>query len=210
MSISSFVASLLIPAAFNTTPLEIPVNIAWPWLDAQQKIRKEISLYEACDRDRGQCVNENVAEWRDFIRSMKPEQTIKKLERVNAFFNARTWQDDRVRYGVKDHWASPIEFLAGTGDCEDYVIAKYTSLIELGFSPESLQVLILSPKNDDQAHAVLGVRVGKDLHILDNLASGLQSPEDYADRQLMFSMTAKKLWKHRPEIGDVSPTASTR
>ena len=57
-----------------------------------------------------------------------------RLEAINTWFNRRVIfrTDDNVG-GDADHWASPLELLAaGHGDCEDYVIAKYCSLIALG------------------------------------------------------------------------------
>ena len=50
------------------------------------------------------------------------------------FFNRRiVFRDDSEVWGQVDHWASPLELLdKGRGDCEDYAIAKYFSLLALG------------------------------------------------------------------------------
>ena len=41
--------------------------------------------------------------------------------------------DDMTQYGVVDLWASPLmAFSSNAGDCEDYAIAKYVALREIG------------------------------------------------------------------------------
>ena len=57
-----------------------------------------------------------------------------RLEPINAWFNRRViFRTDDAAWGESDHWASPLEVLqVGHGDCEDYAIAKYFSLIAAG------------------------------------------------------------------------------
>jgi predicted transglutaminase-like cysteine proteinase len=39
----------------------------------------------------------------------------------------------------EDYWSTPREFLiSGRGDCEDYAIIKYFTLIKLGFDERKL------------------------------------------------------------------------
>ena len=48
----------------------------------------------------------------------------------------------------KDYWATPIEFMGtGAGDCEDYAIAKYFSLINLGIPEDKLRIPTLHIEN---------------------------------------------------------------
>ncbi len=62
-----------------------------------------------------------------------------KLERVNTYLNGIVGKYDAHSYGAEDYWASRGEFLAqGGGDCEDYAIAKYFTLKDLGFSSSDM------------------------------------------------------------------------
>lgn len=67
----------------------------------------------------------------------------KKLAHVNTFFNKiNSEKDNRTDNG--DSWATRKEFLIrGKGDCEDYSIAKYFSLIELGVDKKCLYFAVV-------------------------------------------------------------------
>ena len=61
----------------------------------------------------------------------------------NFYLNQLLPQYDDVMQKQEDYWATPKEFLiAGYGDCEDYVIIKYFTLIKLGFDKNKLFLTI--------------------------------------------------------------------
>ena len=63
------------------------------------------------------------------LKKLETSDTKTKLEKVNDFFNAVKYGDDKDIYGIADYWASPYEFLArDKGDCEDDAIAKFFAL----------------------------------------------------------------------------------
>ena len=59
-------------------------------------------------------------------------------------------------------------FTGGEGDCEDYAIAKYVALRELGMKADDLRLLLVRDRAVGQDHAVLGVRHDGRWLILDN------------------------------------------
>ncbi len=62
-----------------------------------------------------------------------------KIQAVNRFFNQVPYRSDIKAWGKNDFWASRLEFLGkGMGDCEDYAVAKYLTLIQLGVPQEKL------------------------------------------------------------------------
>jgi predicted transglutaminase-like cysteine proteinase len=68
------------------------------------------------------------------------ELTIKKLNTVNTWVNYIKYKSDEKVYGVSDYWATMYEFVGkNMGDCEDYTIAKYYILKELGVDPNKLK-----------------------------------------------------------------------
>ena len=73
-------------------------------------------------------------------------------------------------YGRSDYWATPLEFFRRSGDCEDYVIAKYQSLRLLGWPPEALRLVVVQDVVRDLPHAVLAVYLDGAIYILDNLS----------------------------------------
>ncbi len=103
------------------------------------------------------------------INKLKNEDSeLVKINRVNQFFNKFKSVKDKKNYKKADYWATRKEFiLKGSGDCEDYVIAKYFTLIDLGISPNKLTPIL--GKYKKQPHLVLSYRSSKQSLILDNI-----------------------------------------
>ncbi len=130
-----------------------------------------------------------------------------RLEAVNAHFNRRiTFAEDTLVWQQADFWASPIETLAkGEGDCEDYAIAKYFSLVAAGVPVASLRLVYVratlaatqSLPARSMAHMVLayyGER-NEDPLILDNLVPDIRPASRRADLTPVFSFNSDGLWQ---------------
>lgn len=62
-----------------------------------------------------------------------------KLTMVNSFFNYTPYESDLKIWGENDYWSSRLEFIGVyRADCEDYVIAKYITLKDLGIESSKL------------------------------------------------------------------------
>ena len=91
---------------------------------------------------------------------------------------------DIINKQTSDYWQTPLEFLlCGYGDCEDYAIIKYVSLINLGFDPERLFLTIVEDQFSGKMHMVLSyfVQWGKAPLILDNLSFKILSMDKRVD-----------------------------
>ena len=90
------------------------------------------------------------------IRKLQNSTTEVKLEEINNFFNKIPYFTDMKVWGKKEYWATPLEFLAkAKGDCEDYVIAKYFSLLNLGVAYEKLYFSYVRSIHYTRPHMVL-------------------------------------------------------
>lgn len=70
-----------------------------------------------------------------------PVNDTSTLRFINDLFNRIPQVEDIVQWGITDYWASPAEFVAGNGgDCEDFVIAKYFALREIGIPAETMRL----------------------------------------------------------------------
>ena len=79
-----------------------------------------------------------------------------KLEKVNDFFNATPYFTDQEIWGVSDYWETRLEFIGkDKGDCEDFVIAKYFTLKELGVPTTKLYTTYVKSTKFQVAHMVL-------------------------------------------------------
>lgn len=122
-----------------------------------------------------------VEEWDSMLEASKDEPILNKLKNVNDFFNQITYKSDAITWGTKDYWATPFEFMGrGAGDCEDYAIAKYFSLIKLGVPDDKLRITYVSYRKTnssfEEAHMVLTYyhKVGVEPVVLDNINKTLQ------------------------------------
>lgn len=79
-----------------------------------------------------------------------------KMEKVNDFFNQTPYAPDKATWGVSDYWATRMEFIGkDRADCEDYVIAKYFTLKELGVPTSKLYMTYAKSLRYKTAHLVL-------------------------------------------------------
>lgn len=109
---------------------------------------------------------------------LKNAKLLKQLNVVNTWYNHIQYKSDKSTYGVSDYWATLYEFVGkGRGDCEDYTIAKYYTLKELGFNIKRLKFayVVYRTRNGKRInHMVLAyLKVAKpkstsDILILDN------------------------------------------
>lgn len=127
-----------------------------------------------------------------------------KIKKINAFFNAHiTFVSDKANWGEKDYWATPLESLGKSkGDCEDYSIAKYIFLRELGIPDEQLKLTYVrarigGPQSKvSQAHMVLSYYAtpSSEPLILDNLISDIHEGSRRVDLRPIFSFNSQGLW----------------
>lgn len=85
----------------------------------------------------------HLALWRAmYTQAARMSSDREKLALVDDFFNQNLrYAPDAEIYGVDDYWATPLEFLSkGVGDCEDFAMAKYLTLISLGVPQEKLRL----------------------------------------------------------------------
>ena len=127
-----------------------------------------------------------------------------KLEAINQFFNRRiVFASDAEVWGQTDYWASPLEMLGkGRGDCEDYVIGKYFSLIAAGVPVARLRLVYVratigGPGGEVMAHMVMAYYAmpGAEPLILDNLIGEIRPASRRADLEPVFSFNGEGLWQ---------------
>jgi predicted transglutaminase-like cysteine proteinase len=125
-----------------------------------------------------------------------------RLDPINTWFNRRiVFRADDLARGEADHWASPLELLAaGHGDCEDYAIAKYFSLLASGMPVGKLRLVYVRAQvagNEGQAHMVLAYypQPNAEPLILDNLVTSVRPASRRPDLTPVFSFNSEGLWQ---------------
>ena len=141
---------------------------------------------------------QRVISWQQLINESKNKSEDQQLVLVNNFFNRHVeFVDDIYHWQVKDYWATPLEFLAtGAGDCEDYSIAKYFTLRELGVSEQKLRLTYVKAIELGQAHMVLTYFPNPRSIplVLDNLINEIKPASKRRDLLPVYSFNGSGLW----------------
>ena len=137
--------------------------------------------------------------WQSMVQEgLRPDSSeLERLALVNTFFNKN------IRFGTdlevweqEDYWATPLETLGrGAGDCEDFAIAKYFSLVALGVPEPKLRFVYVRALLQQgqtlrvEPHMVLAYykSPGAEPLVLDNLASIIASASQRNDLTPVYS-----------------------
>lgn len=167
------------------------------WTGLIERQVNEQALYDGpCSARRfNRC---HLNEWRAMLKNVQALDRRAQIEAVNQFMNRAPYIVDPVNYRVSDYWATPLQFLTKDGDCEDYAIAKYISLRELGFPTELLRIVVLDDLNLGIAHAVLAVYLDGEAFILDNQISHVIAAAKIRHYRPIYSINEEYWWLHRP------------
>ena len=150
------------------------------------------------------------------IAGLAGQDEAPKLAAVNQFFNRRiVFASDAEVWGQVDYWASPLEMLGkGRGDCEDYVIGKYFSLLAAGVPMAKLRLVYVratigGPGGEVVAHMVLAhyATPGAEPSILDNLIGDIRPSSRRPDLEPVFSFNGEGLWQGVGTQSAGDPTA---
>ncbi|HPW07566.1 MAG TPA: transglutaminase-like cysteine peptidase [Burkholderiaceae bacterium] len=142
--------------------------------------------------------------WRNLVLTGGSGSEMERLSKVNEFFNRQvTFGEDSAIWGQADYWATPLETLGrGSGDCEDFVIAKYFTLRLVGVGPDKLRLIYVRARTGSaenvapQAHMVLAYYAqpeGEPL-VLDNLISDIRPASRRPDLTPVFSFNSQGIF----------------
>ena len=147
---------------------------------------------------------QRIRSWEQLLVLAATRDEREQIRMVNEFFNRHVvYQTDPELWGVADYWATPLETLGRAGgDCEDYAIAKYTSLRKLGIPDSRLQIFYVHARlgalssNAEEAHMVLGYYPNEDAEplILDNLITDVRPASRRNDLTPIFSFNSEGIW----------------
>jgi len=151
--------------------------------------------------DYGQKAGDTLKAWRQELDQLIGAAEGEKLRGINQFINgAFPFVSDLKHWNQVDYWATPFESIATQGgDCEDYVIAKYYSLRQLGVDTAKLRITYVKAIRLNQAHMVLTYFPQPDAIplVLDNLIGEILPASERTDLSPVYSFNAEGLWLER-------------
>lgn len=142
--------------------------------------------------------------WRNLVQTAGSAPELERLARVNEFFNRQIiFGEDTAIWGQVDYWATPLETLGrGSGDCEDFVTAKYFTLRLVGVGPDKLRLVYVRARTGSSdsvatlAHMVLAyyAQPDSDPLVLDNLISDIRPASRRPDLAPIFSFNGQGIF----------------
>jgi predicted transglutaminase-like cysteine proteinase len=188
---------------FNTVILIVVITVMamLSLLNAQQisQLNKE-QIVEVLTKNYGERAGKRGAAWFNLIHQSSPLEEINQLIRVNHFFNLLYFIEDNKLWGESNYWAKPIEFIgANGGDCEDFAIAKYFTLLELGIPDEKIRITMVKAMTLNQYHMILAYYAtpGSVPLILDNINGKITPASERKDLIPVYSFNGKQLWLNK-------------
>src|ERR1700676_209671 len=140
------------------------------WLDVERQLDDERVQLALCDGDRERCVSPAALRFLAIVDNAKALEGRARLGEINRAINLAIHpMSDLAQYGEIDVWSSPlVTFTTGSGDCEDYAIAKFVALRQAGILPQDLRIVIMHDTIRGEDHAVAAARLDGHWLMLDN------------------------------------------
>jgi predicted transglutaminase-like cysteine proteinase len=165
---------------------------------------KPTALSTLVARNFGALAQGRFDQWVGLLHQLRGEALETQLGRVNMFWNVSLdQQEDSVVWHMEDYWATPLESLGkGAGDCEDFVIGKYFSLLWLGVAPNQLRLIYVNARVNTAGrpqvipHMVLGYYpspMSQPL-ILDSLVNKIVAGDERPDLKPVFSFNGDGIY----------------
>lgn len=143
--------------------------------------------YDAC----------HYPDWVKFMESASALDPMAQLQAVARYFDGARYIEDMPNWGVNDYWATPGQFMDRDGDCEDFAIAKYATLIHLGWPEDRLRIVYVTDMNLNVGHVVLAAEVNGQTLILDNQARNQLVPQERIRHyKPTYSLSGDQWWRH--------------
>ncbi|MDX1696198.1 MAG: transglutaminase-like cysteine peptidase [Ketobacteraceae bacterium] len=191
--VSSFYWTVLVIAMCALMPV---FAVAGPGLGFSEFFLGSIRTQYGADAE------QRVRRWDQLVSELKGLDEATQLDAVNRFFNRVRFLDDQTHWRRGDYWATPIELLATNGgDCEDFAIAKYFTLKELGLPVDSMRLTYVKALELNQAHMVLTYykQRGEPPLVLDNLTDRILPATERNDLVPVYSFNGDGLWKAKQQ-----------
>ena len=174
----------------------MPTGLPLDWQRVVALMPRQADVLAACDARPDDCPSEQALDWLEALQSFRNLPPRAQLAKVNSWANEHPYRTDDANFGRPEYYATPLEFLERSGDCEDYVIFKYFALRALGFAEESLHVVLVERRRDRAAHAVLAVRLDDGIFVLDNVTDRVARQDAVTHYRPLTSFTKTRAWIH--------------
>ena len=166
------------------------------WTRVLAAMERERASFERCAASVSECTTPSQRHWHRIIAKAAALDPDQQIRAINEAFNRWPYKEDTEVYGLREYWAAPSEFMARSGDCEDFSIAKYFALRQLGFGEDEMRVVILMDRIRGVGHAVLAIYRPDKILVLDSLSNMILPHDRYKHYVPQYSMNETTRWAH--------------
>jgi predicted transglutaminase-like cysteine proteinase len=166
----------------------IGVTRLYKWLVVTGRHSAQQQLEARCGR------NTCRSNWSNAVEQLRGEADTHLVEAANRFVNRAEYVADEPGYAGGDVWATPAELFSRGGDCEDFALAKFFLLRELGIANGRMRIAILGPTKLQESHAVLLVETETGMVVLDNLRPRPYRPDGALLARTIFAFNGHTWW----------------
>ena len=173
------------------------LNLAGPSPCSGEEFTLSQQALASVRQEYGEQALQRISYWQDMILSSIGLDDMQKLAMTNVFFNQVKFVSDIEHWGKEDYWATPVQMLASNGgDCEDFSIAKYFTLRQMGIPAERMRLTYVKAVELNQAHMVLTYYSTPDADplVLDNLVTEIRTSSSRTDLLPVYSFNGNGLW----------------
>jgi predicted transglutaminase-like cysteine proteinase len=147
-----------------------------------------------CDGDRDNCASPAALKLLAIVDQARSRDGRARLGETNRAINLAIKAADD---GTEDVWSSPLAtFERGTGDCEDFAIAKLAALRLAGVAAEDLRLVVVRDTLAGAAHAVAAARLDGHWLVLDNRRMAMVEDENARTYQPLFVLYQSAVMKY--------------
>lgn len=194
--------TLLTVGFFYTLTINYKQRISEPSLTIKLQFNED--FLNKIEEKHGLSTRQRFIDWQNLIEQGKTLSEQEKLRLTNDFFNQNSlFIDDTVLWKTQDYWATPVEFLIKrAGDCEDFSVAKYFTLLEMGIDDSKLRITYVKALDLNQAHMVLTYFEHPQSIplVLDNVSPIISRATERNDLEPVYSFNGSGLWLAKNKV----------
>jgi len=186
------------PSIFGTEEIYTPgIERFYKWAGMLQRWHsEEASALSFCGPGRTEsCM---PREWLRLVAELRSLDLRAKIDTVNALINRYPYVTSEANWHEVNHWETPFEFLARSGQCQDYAITKYLLLREAGVPDWTLRLVVLRDDRQGADHAVVVAYVDGQTLLLDNQLREVVPTESISYYRPYYSINESGWWLHTP------------
>lgn len=181
---------------FGLFTFRAPDGLVWgKWRNVESDIQAETPALARCRAEPNDC-SPAAARFVAIVKDAATRDGRARLALVNRRVNAAIrYTSDFAQWSRPDVWSAPLDaahkgsFETGLGDCEDYAIAKYVALREVGVAAKDLRLLLVRDNAVRMDHAVLAARENGQWLVLDNRWSRLVADAELKRFEPLFALS---------------------